>query len=103
MENKKVLSEIQQGKKAKVIGFDHHGSSFSRHRHAFAHMHESIDSARHVSFFVRRLQEMGVIPGSVVEVLKNSFLGPVEISVKGSKLAIGRGIASKIVVEEIDE
>jgi Fe2+ transport system protein FeoA len=35
-------------------------------------------------------------------VLKNSLLGPVEISVKGSKLAIGRGIASKIVVEEID-
>jgi Fe2+ transport system protein FeoA len=102
MKNKKVLSEIEQGKKAKVIGFDRHSGSFSRHRHALAHMHESIDSARHVSFFVRRLQEMGVIPGSVVEVLKNSLLGPVEISVKGSKLAIGRGIASKIVVEEID-
>jgi len=49
----------------------------------------------------RRLQEMGLIPGSVIEVIRNMPTGPVEISVMGTHLAIGRNIASRIYVEKI--
>jgi ferrous iron transport protein A len=46
---------------------------------------------------------MGLLPGKIIEVVRNTNTGPVEINVMGSNLAIGRGIASKILVEEIDE
>jgi DtxR family Mn-dependent transcriptional regulator len=49
---------------------------------------------------VLRLTAMGLTPGVEVKVLKSSpFNGPIEILVRGSKLAIGRGIAMKIFVE----
>ena len=48
--------------------------------------------------FVRRLQEMGLVPGQIAKLIRNSKIGPVEVSVMGSNLAIGRGIASKILV-----
>jgi DtxR family Mn-dependent transcriptional regulator len=49
---------------------------------------------------VLRLSDMGLTPGVEVKVLKSSpFNGPIEILVRGSKLAIGRGIAMKIFVE----
>ncbi|MCD6426896.1 MAG: ferrous iron transport protein A [Caldisericaceae bacterium] len=51
--------------------------------------------------FMRRLQEMGLIPGQIVEVVRNSAMGPVEISVMGTHLAIGRGIAAKVIVRPV--
>jgi len=48
----------------------------------------------------RRLACLGIIPG--VEIIKKKtapFRGPVEIIVRGSSLVIGRGLASKIIVE----
>jgi ferrous iron transport protein A len=80
MENKKTLSLVRQGKKVRVIGFGHHGASFQR-----------------------RLQEMGLLPGKIIEVVRNTNTGPVEVRIMGSHLAIGRGIAAKIIVEELNE
>jgi DtxR family Mn-dependent transcriptional regulator len=49
---------------------------------------------------VRRLIDMGLTPRTEIELTKSApFGGPIEISVRGSKLAIGRGIAGKIFVE----
>jgi DtxR family Mn-dependent transcriptional regulator len=49
---------------------------------------------------VKRLHDLGVTTGNQIE-LKNCapLGGPVEILVRGSRLAIGRGLASKIFVE----
>jgi DtxR family Mn-dependent transcriptional regulator len=49
---------------------------------------------------VKRLHDLGVTTGIEIE-LKNCapLGGPVEILVRGSRLAIGRGLASKIFVE----
>jgi Fe2+ transport system protein FeoA len=50
--------------------------------------------------FRRRLEDMGLTPGTEVIVVKSApFNGPLEISVRGSKLAIGRGMAERIFVE----
>jgi Fe2+ transport system protein FeoA len=50
--------------------------------------------------FQRRLMEMGLTPGTVVTVVKSApFHGPVEVQVRGSRLALGRGMAERIVVE----
>lgn len=49
----------------------------------------------------RRLLEMGLTPGTEVEVLRNGW-GPVIVRFRGSSVAIGRGMASKIIVEVVD-
>jgi len=47
----------------------------------------------------RRLTDMGLTPGTVIAMARpSSRMGPVEISVRSSTLAIGRGIAEKIIV-----
>lgn len=46
-----------------------------------------------------RLMQMGLTPGTVVDVIENSK-GPLIISVKGVTLALGRGMASKIVISD---
>ncbi len=49
---------------------------------------------------VRRLAEMGLTPGTEVTVLRSApFRGPIEISVRGVSLALGRGVASKVFVK----
>ena len=50
--------------------------------------------------FVRRLMDLGLTPGAKVEVIKSApFNGPVEIMVRGSRIALGRCVASRIKVE----
>ncbi len=83
MENAEIrvaLSDVSEGGKVKVVGFSNVGAGFTR-----------------------RLQEMGVLPGETVNIVRNASYGPVEIRVKGSNLLIGRGIARKVIVEVIDE
>lgn len=49
---------------------------------------------------LRRLLDMGLTPGTKINVTRIApFRGPVEISVRGSKLVLGRGIVSKVFVE----
>ena len=50
--------------------------------------------------FIKRLEDMGLTPGTEVTVVKSApFNGPLEVSVRGSRLAIGRGMAERIFVE----
>lgn len=49
---------------------------------------------------IQRLTDMGLTPGTEIRILKSApFHGPIEICVRGSNLAIGRGVAMKIFVE----
>ena len=49
--------------------------------------------------FEKRLMDMGLTPGTEVMVVKSApFHGPLEVSVKGSRLALGRGMAKRIFV-----
>ena len=47
-----------------------------------------------------RLADLGVLPGVEVKVLNGSRSGPLLVMVKGSRLALGRGLGSMIMVEE---
>jgi DtxR family Mn-dependent transcriptional regulator len=52
--------------------------------------------------YMKRLMDMGLTPGTKVKVVNSAPLGgPVELQVRGSRLALGRGIAQKILVEMI--
>lgn len=48
-----------------------------------------------------RLFEMGLIPGADFEVITTSATGPMIIEIRGTRLALGNGILSKIHVEYI--
>ena len=46
-----------------------------------------------------KLYSMGLVPGAKITVLNGNSAGPVMIGVKDSRLAIGRGMARKIIVK----
>ncbi|GAB5046639.1 FeoA family protein [Thermodesulfovibrio sp. TK110] len=51
----------------------------------------------------QHLQCLGIHIGDIVTLKKNSFLGgPVLLEVNGFDVALGRGVASKIEVEELE-
>jgi Fe2+ transport system protein FeoA len=48
----------------------------------------------------KRLSDLGLTPGTKVTVVKSApFHGPLEVTVRGSRLAIGRGMAGRILVD----
>jgi len=47
----------------------------------------------------KRLSDMGILPGEIIELIKNDKKGPIIIKLKGTSIALGRGIALKIEVE----
>ncbi|HDL50412.1 MAG TPA: hypothetical protein ENG37_00185 [Firmicutes bacterium] len=47
---------------------------------------------------VQRLLDMGLTPGTRIMVIRKAPFGPLEISVRGYHLALGRGIAQRIWV-----
>ena len=52
---------------------------------------------------LQRLLDMGLTPGTLIKVERSApFNGPIEVSVRGSKLALGRGIAANVFVERAE-
>jgi len=75
----KTLDQVDENRKAKVI--DIQGGQGIR----------------------QRLSQMGIHPGDIVTILRYGALrGPILIEIHGSQVALGRGIASKILVEEVE-
>jgi len=46
----------------------------------------------------RRLAAMGMLPNAEVEVIRNGHPGPFIVRVRGTRIALGRGVAHKILV-----
>lgn len=51
-------------------------------------------------FATKRLYEMGFNTGAKVTVLKNDR-GPLIVSLEGNKIALGRGLAEKMLIDKI--
>jgi len=47
----------------------------------------------------KRLYELGLNKGKQIKVLKND-LGPIILDVSGCKLALGRGLADKVMIDK---
>jgi len=47
-----------------------------------------------------RLASLGILPGQRIKLIKANRAGPMMVSVKGSKIALGRGVINKIIVCE---
>jgi Fe2+ transport system protein FeoA len=50
----------------------------------------------------KRLADLGLTSGTKIKVIKKApFSGPIKIEFRGSRLVLGRGLASKILVKII--
>tara|TARA_Y100000588_G_C14041124_1_gene832874 strand:- start:584 stop:805 length:222 start_codon:yes stop_codon:yes gene_type:complete len=49
----------------------------------------------------KKLQDMGLTPGVRFDIVSATSGGPVIIDIRGTRLALGHGILSKIIVEEV--
>ena len=59
-------------------------------------MIESLHGGRGI---VSRLAVLGFIPGQKISMIQNYGRGPLIVNVRGTRVALGRGEASKIVVK----
>jgi ferrous iron transport protein A len=50
--------------------------------------------------FLSRLAALGFTPGASIKVVQNRGRGPIIVDLRGTRVALGRGEASKILVEE---
>ncbi|MGC9003046.1 MAG: FeoA family protein [Dictyoglomus sp.] len=48
-----------------------------------------------------RLRDIGISPGRIVEVLANQGHGPILLKIGESRIAIGRGMAMKILTRRV--
>jgi len=49
---------------------------------------------------IKKLADLGLTPNTEIKILKKiPYRGPIEIQSRGSNLVLGRGIASKVMVE----
>jgi ferrous iron transport protein A len=53
--------------------------------------------------FAGRLAGMGISAGCQIEVLQNAARGPLLVRVRGTRLALGRGEAAKILVMPLEQ
>ncbi len=53
------------------------------------------------SNFRSRLYAMGLAPGAVVKVLGNYPRGPLIVEVSGTRIALGRGMAARVLVRKL--
>jgi Fe2+ transport system protein FeoA len=91
------LTELRNGETGVITStdFSSQGRHMGRHR-GRGHWRKHFRVAR----FAKRLSDLGLTPGTKVTVVKSApFNGPLEVSVRGSRLAIGRGMASRILVD----
>lgn len=48
--------------------------------------------------FIARLAALGFTPGAPVAIMRNHGFGPLIVTIRGARVALGRGEASKIIV-----
>lgn len=53
--------------------------------------------------FLSRLACLGFTPGTPLQVVQNYGHGPLIVSLRGTRVALGRGEAGKIVVRRLEE
>lgn len=99
-ENKMFLTDLEDGQTGvivDIVGGRHGARRLSDMEHRHQEPHHSSHEGRYAA---KRLADLGLAPGTEIEVISTTFFsGPVQIKVCGSKLVLGRGLASRILIE----
>jgi Fe2+ transport system protein FeoA len=111
----KSLTNVRSGSVCKLVGISEEGwkwGGFGRHEHRGwgerRHGHHWFRPGfqkRHVfkeSGIVRRLLDLGFTKGCFFKVVQGSRAGPILVEVRGTRIAIGHGLARRLIVEVVE-
>lgn len=109
-EQSRPLASIAPGTKCRLVGIRQH--FFRNHKHRRGHHRRHLGSFASGSDttyshtgrgfgVITRLLDLGLTKGCVFEVVQASSRGPVLIEIRGTRIALGHGLANKILVEEV--
>jgi Fe2+ transport system protein FeoA len=112
--SEKVLTSIKSGSVCKLISVSERGkwSHSGRHKHRGwgerrhgIHWFRPGFEKKHIhdeSGVLRRLLDLGLTKGCFFKVVQGSRVGPILIEVRGTRIALGHGIAQRLIVEELE-
>lgn len=111
----RTLTAAKSGTVCKLVGIsddDSRWGSFSKHKHRGwgerRHGHHWFRPGFHKkhahsgSGILRRLLDLGLTKGCSFKVVQASRGGPVLVEVRGTRIALGHGIARRMIVEELE-
>lgn len=108
------LTSVNSGTVCKLVGvledswkgqgfkkYKHRGWGERKHGHhwfrpGFHHKHKPVRGG-----VLRRLLDLGLTKGCSFLVVQGSRHGPILVEVRGTRVALGHGLARKIIVEEV--
>ena len=109
-----ALTSVKSGTVCKLVGVSEEGR---KHRGFGKHKHRGWGERRHGhhwfrpgfdnkhspdrSGILRRLLDLGLTKGCSFKVVQGSRHGPILVEVRGTRVALGHGLARKLVVEEV--
>ncbi|MGY5880904.1 MAG: FeoA family protein [Candidatus Thorarchaeota archaeon] len=110
------LTSVKSGTVCKLVGVTEEGrmrAGFGKHKHrgwgerrhghhwfrpGFHHKHKPVRGG-----VLRRLMDLGLTKGCTFMVVQGSHHGPILIEVRGTRVALGHGLARKLIVEEVSK
>ena len=112
----KALTLVRSGTLCKLVGVSEEGwkrGGWGKHQHRGwgerKHGHHWFRPGFHKSHrhdhsgILKRLLDLGLTKGCSFKVVQGSRSGPVLVEVRGTRIALGHGIATRLIVEEIGE
>jgi Fe2+ transport system protein FeoA len=96
------LTELKTGKQCTMVGIADEGRNRPADAPPITEFYCEVDEreTNKQRAVVKRLCDLGLTPGTVFTKVRGHNGGPVLIEVRDTKLALGHGLANKILVEE---
>jgi Fe2+ transport system protein FeoA len=90
------------GTKCRFVGIRKGFTHNHRRRHKHHRFRESFERGKKRGFGIFSiLLDLGLTKGCTFEIVQASSHGPVLIEIRGTRIALGHGLASKILIEEV--
>jgi len=112
--NHTQLISVRPGTVCRLVGVSVNGGRrLGRHRHGkrfsgFLSYHEQWEQKKREwhhkgnRAITKRLLDLGLTKGCTFKVVHGSSRGPVLVEVRGTRIALGHGLASKVLVEVLE-
>lgn len=98
----RTLASMTSGTKCRFVGIRTGFSHSRRRRHKHHGFRASFERGKKRGFGIfSRLLDLGLTKGCTFEVVQASSHGPVLIEIRGTRIALGHRLASKILIEEV--
>ncbi|MBN2231085.1 MAG: ferrous iron transport protein A [Candidatus Thorarchaeota archaeon] len=111
----KLLTSVNSGSMCKLVGVSEEHwkrGGFGKHKHRGwgerKHGHHWFRPGFQKKHFfdesgiLKRLMDLGLTKGCFFKVVQGSHMGPVLVEVRGTRIALGHGLARKLLVEEVE-